>query len=358
MNNTQEYLKQLLNQESWTNEEKSWMQAYLDKTDLSELETVAAQSYHVDLVSEKQEMDRKTSTGILDKIHRRIDAPRPGFGQRVWMYKRTIAAAAIIIIVAGAGYLLRQVSRNTADDGRELAHSGSSGGPAAGIAHMHQVVTAIQERKTVQMPDGTLVSLEQGSTLDYPDQFSGKTREIYLKGEAFFEVTKDATHPFIVHTELLKTTVLGTSFNVEAYPEGNEARVVVVSGKVKVEVTAQGKEQQEVVVVPNQRAVYYELPDRLEKQEAPDEAVFCQQRRNGKFIYTKIAVPKVVEDMQRFYHTSLVLQGNVRNCFWNGHFHTSDNLDKVLSLIAIPLNASIRKDSTSNRYIIYGGGCQ
>ena len=67
---------------------------------------------------------------------------------------------------------------------------------------------------------------------------------------------------------------------------------------------------------------------------------------------------KVVEDMQRFYHTSLVLQGNVRNCIFHGHFHTSDELDKALNLIAIPLNASIRKDTASNHYIIYGGGCQ
>jgi len=352
LNNTQEYLKQLLAQESWTNEEKAWMQGYLDNADLSELETVAAQSFHADLASEKQEMDRKMSAGILDKIHRRIDAPRPSFGQRVWMHKRAIAAAAIVIIVAGAGYLLRQVYKNATQDGREIAHSGTGSG------HMHQVVTAFKERKTVQMSDGTLVSLEQGSTLDYPDRFSGKTREIYLKGEGFFEVTPDAAHPFIVHTDLIKTTVLGTSFNVEAYPGGNETRVVVVSGKVKVEVIAPGKEQQDAVVMPNQRAVYYELPDRLETQEAAEEATFCQQRRNGKFIYTEVAVAKVVDEMERFYHTPLELQGNVRNCFWTGHFHTSDNLDKVLSLIAIPLNASIRKDSASNRYIIYGAGCQ
>jgi len=358
LNNTQEYLKQLLNQDSWTNEEKEWMQSYMDKADLTDLETVAGQAFHTDLASPKPTLDRKISAGILDKIHRRIDAPRPSVRERVWMYRRAIAVAAIIIIVAGTGYFLWQVSLNATKNGRELANTGTSHSPAGRNGHMYQVVTALKERKTVQMPDGTLVSLEQGSTLDYPDRFSGNTREIYLKGEAFFEVTKDAARPFIVHTELLKTTVLGTSFNVEAYPEGNEARVVVVTGKVKVEVIAEGKEQQEVVVTPNQRAVYYELPDRLEKQEAADEATFCRQRRNGTFIYTGVAVPKVVEEMQRFYHISLELQGNMQKCSFNGHFHTTDELGKVLRLIAIPLNASIRKDSTANSYIIYGGGCQ
>jgi len=352
LNTIPEYLKQLLEQEKWTNEEKQWMQTYLDRADLSELETAAADSFHEDLASEEKVLDRHASSAILDKIHHRIDTPRRSLKQRVWMFRRAIAAAAIIIIVAGAGYFLWQLVMNGAGN-RNLAHNGLPGN-----GKMRQVVTAIKERRTVQMPDGTLVSLEQGSTLDYPERFSGKTREIYLKGEAFFEVTADPNHPFIVHTDLIKTTVLGTSFNVESYPEGKEARVVVVTGKVKVETVGEGKEQQEVVVIPNQRAVYYELPDRLEKQEAAAEALFCQQRRNGRFIYTGVAVAKVVEDMQRFYHTSLELQGNVRNCIFHGHFHTSDDLDKALHLIAIPLNASIRRDSTANDYVIFGGGCQ
>lgn len=324
---------------------------YLDRADLSELETASAGAFHADLASGKQELNREHSSHILDKIHRRIDAPRPGIRERVWMFRRAIAVAAMVIVLAGAGYFLWQVMSRSSD--KNLARNGWQG-----TGNMRQVVTALKERRTVQMPDGTLVSLEQGSTLDYPDRFTGKTREVYLKGEAFFEVTNDPVHPFIVHTDLIKTTVLGTSFNVESYPEGKEARVVVVTGKVKVETVGEGKEQQEVVVIPNQRAVYYELPDRLEKQEAPQEAIFCQQRRNGRFIYTGVAVARVVEDMQRFYHTSLELQGNVRNCIFHGHVHTSDDLDKVLSLIAIPLNASIRKDAATNRYIIYGGGCQ
>jgi ferric-dicitrate binding protein FerR (iron transport regulator) len=353
LNTIPEYLKQLLEQEKWTNEEKEWMQNYLEKADLSELETVAADSFYADLASANGELDRRASSAILDDIHHRIDtsdAPARKI-KRVWMLRRIVAAAAIIIILAGAGYLLRQLLTNGAN--RDLAYNGL---PGAGS--MRQVVTALRERRTVQMPDGTQVSLEQGSTLDYPERFSGKTREVTLKGEAFFEVTADPNHPFIVHTDLIKTTVLGTSFNVESYPEGKEARVVVVTGKVKVETVGEGKEQQEVVVIPNQRAVYYELPDRLEKQEAAAEALFCQQRRNGRFIYTGVAVAKVVEDMQRFYHTSLELQGNVRNCIFHGHFHTSDDLDKALHLIAIPLNASIRRDSTAGDYIIYGGGCQ
>jgi ferric-dicitrate binding protein FerR (iron transport regulator) len=355
LNTTQEYLKYLLGQEKWTNEEKGWMLNYLDKADLSDLETVAAESYHTDLASLREELDRKTSAGILQKIHRRIDAPRPSLLERMRMYKTSIAAAAIVIIVAGVGYF--KLFRTGAANGPDITHTGNPHGPLAGGGHMHQVVTALLERRTVALPDGTQVSLEQGSTLDYPDRFDGKTREIYLDGEAFFEVTKDASHPFIVRTALIKTTVLGTSFNVESYPN-REARVVVVTGKVKVEVAAEGKEEREVVITPNYRAVYYVKPDLLEKQEATEEASFCLQRRNGRFNYSGVVVAKVVDDMQRFYHTTLVLQGNVRNRVFNGNIYTTDDLAKALNLISIPLNANIRRDSTTNSYIIYGDGNQ
>jgi ferric-dicitrate binding protein FerR (iron transport regulator) len=366
LNNTQEYLKHLLDRELWTSEEKEWMLNYLDKADLSDLEAVAVESFHTDLASIQQVLDKKLSADILRKIHQRINAPRPSFGEMVRLYRTKIAAAAIIIIVAGAGYFLRQGLRsdgsrqvvpNGAPDGQQVADAGHGPDFPAMGDHMHRVITVAKERRTVQLPDGSHVSLEQGSTLNYPDSFSGKTREIYLDGEAFFEVTKNPARPFKVHTRLITTTVLGTSFNVEAYAN-RQARIVVVTGRVKVQVTGQGLAPKEVVITPNEAAAYYKLPDRLEKQEAAGDAVFYQQRRSGRFVYPGVAVSKVVEDMQRFYHTRLVLQGDVQHCIFHGHFHTSDDLDKALTLIAIPLNASIRKDSAANGYIIYGGGCQ
>ena len=352
MNNLQEYLKYLLGREKWTSEEKEWMLTYLDKADLTELEAVAAESFHADLATMRRELDRKLSAGILEKIHQRVQAPRPSFMETVRMYKTTIAAAAIIILIAGSGYFLRQVLRNGEQGDRELTQTGKGLEIPAGSGNMHQVITAMKERKTVLLPDGSRVSLEQGSTLNYPDNFSGKTREIYLQGEAFFEVTQNPSHPFIVHTALIKTTVLGTSFNVEAYPT-TEARVVVVTGRVKVQVAARDKEGRELVVTPNELAVYYALPDRLEKQEAHEDAVFYQQRRNGRFIYDGTRMAKVVKDMQRFYHTSLKLRGDLQDRIYHGNFHTNDDLSTALSLVAIPLNAQVQKDSANNTYTIY-----
>ena len=83
------------------------------------------------------------------------------------------------------------------------------------------------------LADGTQVWLNAESRLEFPDRFNGNTREVRLKGEAYFEVKKDAKRPFIVHTDYLTTRVLGTSFNVRAYSR-KDASVTLVSGRVQV----------------------------------------------------------------------------------------------------------------------------
>ena len=83
------------------------------------------------------------------------------------------------------------------------------------------------------LADGTQVWMNAESRLEFPDRFNGNTREVRLKGEAYFEVKKDAKRPFVVHTDYLTTRVLGTAFNVRAYSR-RDASVTLVSGRVQV----------------------------------------------------------------------------------------------------------------------------
>lgn len=358
LKNTKEYLKYLLDQEEWTSEEKEWMLQYLEKDDLAGLEAVASEAFRDDVESPKPTSDRRHPAQVLEQIHQRIGVAEPAKRGRVRIFWRISAAAAVVLgLFVGAGYFFHTRSNPSVAGNTPGAGSKAASVMARGEGEdMEHAITAMRERKSVRLPDGTGVQLEQGSVLDYPRQFKGKTRDVYLKGEAFFDVKKDDV-PFIVHTRFVETTVLGTSFNVDA-SSANEARVVVVTGKVKVAVPNEGKEGRNVIIEPRQAGIYYVLPDKLEKIDAADDALFYQQRRSGSFVYPGVAVGKVVEDMQRFYHTRLVLQGQMQSCIFHGHFHTSDDLDKALSLIAIPLNANIRKDTIANAYVIYGGSCQ
>lgn len=314
------------------------MLQYLDENDLSELEALAAEEFNADLETVKHILDRKASESLLERIHRDMDIPAPALLQpkrrtaTVYMLRAAVAAA--ILLIAGIGYYT--VTRQ---------------------AVKPLVAATGNERKTIKLPDGSLVSLEPGSSLEYPEQFNKDTREVRLKGEAFFEVAHNDKQPFVIHSPLINTTVLATSFNIEAKDAG-AARVVVVTGRVQVEANEQsGGKEQAMIVTANKSAVYSKATDRLQMQDAEDDARFYAQKRSGRFLYKGVMLDKVVADLERYYNTTINTDERIRRCIFNGDFNTTDDIDKALTLIAISLNANIRKDSSTNSYTISGGSC-
>lgn len=336
MNRRQEYLKYLLEKERWTIDDEEWMLSYLERGELGAFENVAREAFNEDVASYKNVRDIRLSESALKSIHQRIDMPKPSLMQSIQLHWVKYAAAACIVLLLGWGYLYMTVF-----------YSGSQSIP------VQHVTTAATERKTIELPDGSFVSLEPGTSLDYPATFTGETRPVSLKGEAFFEVAKDAKHPFVIQTKHLKTTVLGTSFNVEAY-DTKLSKVVVVTGKVKVQTD---EDKQTIILTPNQSVVYNNTTGELVKKEVATEAQFYQHRRMGKFNYRGVGLDKVVEDLQRYYNTTITIEGDTKECMFYGDLFAGDQLEKSLGLIATSLNATIKKD-TKNSYTIVGGHCR
>ncbi|WP_316804125.1 FecR family protein [Pedobacter nototheniae] len=96
--------------------------------------------------------------------------------------------------------------------------------------------TPAAEKKNFTLADGTSVTLNSVSQLKYPASFKGGTREVYLSGEAFFDVKKDAKHPFIIHTEQIDVKVLGTAFDVKAYKNDDFTETTLIRGRVEIKV--------------------------------------------------------------------------------------------------------------------------
>jgi ferric-dicitrate binding protein FerR (iron transport regulator) len=92
------------------------------------------------------------------------------------------------------------------------------------------------QKSTFKLSDGTIIKLNAASKLIFPDNFGDHERKVFLEGEAFFNVSRDETKPFIVETSDLSTRVLGTSFNIRSYDDEPEIQVAVVSGKVMVQI--------------------------------------------------------------------------------------------------------------------------
>ena len=115
----------------------------------------------------------------------------------------------------------------------------------------------------VALADGTLINLNAGSSLRYPNGFKAEgNREVFLTGEAYFQVSHDAKRPFLVHTDDLEIEVLGTHFNVQAYADEKNSNTVLVNGVVKVKQTANPEDA--VVLKPGMQASYTQGSKSLE----------------------------------------------------------------------------------------------
>ncbi|RBL88567.1 FecR family protein [Chitinophaga flava] len=332
MHNRKEYLRQLLHTENWSAAEQEWMLQYLDENDLSDLEVVAREYYQAEGPEVKNLLDERLSALLLKKIHRRAGITQPGI---FTLYGRKIAAAAAIILVAGASWYLviqQQVKQLVTNSGNA--------------------------RKTVTLPDGSVVYLEKSSSITYAENFGKKNRTLQLNGEAFFEVSQDSHHPFIISSALINTTVLGTSFNMEARNR-EVAKVVVVSGMVQVNTNEGGTNSHKPLVLSaNKSAVYHPASKGLQLADATDDARFFTQKQNGKFVYKGQALTMVLNDLQRFYNVPLRSEKKLEQCNFYGDFNTADDLQQALTLIAVTLNAKIRKDANGNGYMIVDGNCR
>jgi ferric-dicitrate binding protein FerR (iron transport regulator) len=333
----QDYLKYLLAQKKLTSEEEEWLLNYLNDQDISDIQKIAAEDFETDMTYMKQSLDKAQSEVILEKIHSRIYIPAPTITQVIRLHSLKLAIAALIIIIAGTGYwyLNKSVLFMPAD----------------------QEIVIAGKRKTVRLPDGSVITLEPNSQLKYPYRFTGNTREVELTGEAFFEVKPNHEKPFIVHTANIMATVLGTSFNVEAYPNGI-AKVVVATGRVKVQTVNAVNELQAVIINANQSVTYNITINEIEKRNVPEEAVYYKQRSSGRFSYAGVPVTKVIREMERYYHTSVTIQGDMSGCVFYGYFRVNDSVERALSLVALSLNATVQKTTNNKGYVITGGNCR
>ncbi|MGJ1433654.1 FecR family protein [Sphingobacterium spiritivorum] len=183
---------------------------------------------------------------------------------------------------------------------------------------------ANDENKVLHLADGTTVWLNGSSRLEYPQNFEkGKPREVTLIGEAYFEVHKAADWPFIVHTGTISTTVVGTEFNVKAYPGMKDVMVAVKNGKVKVSkndkllaVLQKDQELRVPVIAPVQQMEEHILTDKM-----------AGNWKDGYLEYEDESIASVLLDLQRIYQIEIILE-------------KKEIADKAVTL-------SVRKDSGS-----------
>ncbi len=170
------------------------------------------------------------------------------------------------------------------------------------------VSTPANETKELALEDGSSVTLNQSSQLDYPGAFSKKERKLKLQGEAHFKVNRDENRPFIIETEAGFVKVLGTSFNVRSYPNDGVFEVFVETGKVSVALKTNDK------TIELGAGEFLRLDKSTNKaQKGLDKSGTSNAWRTGAISFREQTIPAVLTGMERLYGVKMDLKNEQPN---------------------------------------------
>jgi hypothetical protein len=213
--------------------------------------------------------------------------------------------------------------------------------PTAELA-MNQLIIPYGKTSELLLPDGTKVILNAGSRLIYPENFSGKTREVFLVGEAYFDVKHDLHHPFIVQLNDLRVKVLGTRFNISAYSADNIIETVLAEGKVSMERNNAGLFDKVTELVPGQLASFDRTNQSINLKSIDANNYILWTK--GLFQFESTDLSRITKRLERYYNIRFEykdpLLGGLRI---SGKMELKDDKDEICDRIARAASVRIVK---------------
>jgi ferric-dicitrate binding protein FerR (iron transport regulator) len=183
---------------------------------------------------------------------------------------------------------------------------------------------------TLILSDGTRVFVNSMTRLEYPVSFAGDKREITLEGEAYFEVCKDKSKPFIVNIKGLQIEVLGTSFNIKAYPDDKQSFTTLVEGKVKLNTGLRTSVAR--ILEPDQQGVFDPSTSAIVVQKV--DARQFMQWTTGKYIFTSQTLDEMMKTLARWYDFNYQFEEeSLKNIHFEGGLNKYENIDPILEII-------------------------
>lgn len=247
------HLKSLLEKyklENASPDELQMLYRIFNNGDKSELDTLMTSEWS-EVSSFNGEID---SLALLENIRKKAGIGSGSKEETIFIPKRNfpfrlsaiLRYAAIFILAFALTWFLKPVQRIVTSDVKP---------------HYFNIKVAYGSKTTIELPDSSVVILNSGSTLSYPDKFETESRSVILKGEAFFEVKKNAHRPFYVKTKDVTIRVLGTKFNVKSYPDENTSETTLVSGSVEIlqnndKNVKRNNNIAPIFLKPNQKAIF------------------------------------------------------------------------------------------------------
>ncbi|WP_422360644.1 FecR family protein [Reichenbachiella sp.] len=241
-----------------------------------------------------------------------------------WIHFAT-RLAAMILLTVGLGFLIREF----------------------GKTEPYHYATFEGETKWVVLPDSSRIKLNESTLLTVASDFNDEERNVSLKGEAFFEISRDESRPFIIQTDEARAQVLGTSFNIRAIEEEDNIEIYVVSGKVSF-----AAKDAELILTKGMAANFNKSNDLLALE---DDQVNALAWHLNSLVFKDTPLDQVFADLQNYFNVEILIKNDkIKNCRFTGEFK-KPNLKEILKVIAI--STGITHTENNNSYTIHGEGC-
>ncbi|WP_426294552.1 FecR family protein [Dyadobacter endophyticus] len=268
-------------------------------------------------------------------------------------YQRAVWRAAAVLLLTGGLSWLYYTSHNT------IAPSGKGQEITMG-QEMLIKTNATEVEMTVLLSDKSVATLAKGSSIRYPRQFAAGERQVYLTGEAFFDVAKNPRQPFLVYTNETVTKVLGTSFRIKAFEGDNMEMIAVKTGRVSVYAKkeyeiSRGAKPAGVILNPNQQVVFNRKDNKLEKAVTANPVLLAESAVQKEQVFDDKPVAEAFDALGKAYGISIVYNAEtVSNCMISAQF-SEENLKQRLNAICQAIGAGY--DMENGRVVISSKGC-
>jgi ferric-dicitrate binding protein FerR (iron transport regulator) len=299
--------------------------------DEKEKEQIHAIAHQVDLFFDLKKYQVKDAWGKVEyRIKRKPSGNQIKFRRLITSPLLRIAAALIfaaLLLVSGYEVFLNPSAKS----------------------NLLELSASTQVMNTCILPDGTLVSLNSNTKLRYPKKFGRSTREVTIEGEAFFEVKPNKDKPFIIHAGNAQIKVLGTSFNVNAYPESKLVEVTVETGRVQfLNKNAKSVQTNELILIPGDKGTLIYESNSLKKTTNQNLNFLSWKSHN--LIFKATSLNEVIQDLAKVYKVDIrIADPDLKNLLLTAHFNNY-SLDFILEVIETTFKIETQK--VDGRYIL------
>ena len=294
-----------------------------------ELSSNFSKDFEVNLDTEFAQLQNRIDADEKENVKEAVVKTMPVARKNTWWKPLSVAAA--ILLLAGAFFVFNQNSETV---------------------EMLAMETLDGEIKEVSLADGSKVWLNENSTLTYPDAMNGEERRVVLKGEAFFDITKNPSKPFIIDTRDAEVKVLGTSFEVRAMDDETKTEVVVKTGKVSL---GKKNEVKPLILTKNQKGVYNNKTQGYVRSDVKNLNSISWQSKTIEF--NDVTLEKVLNDLENHFDIKVTLENeDLLKCKFNSIFIDKDQ-EHILKTISTLYKMNV-ETTNSREYQLNGGECK